>query len=112
MANENGRDIERELRVPLRTPAPCLALALLCLLALLLAPAAAAADAPGPTAWDKCRTQVQLRMKQGALVKAGAPAAPDPTAVAYFVNGFTGCCIPKRVQEFLDKHDASTHESN
>jgi hypothetical protein len=35
-----------------------------------------------------------------------------PIAVAYLVNGFTGCCIPKKVRDFLVSKHVKVHESN
>lgn len=40
---------------------------------------------------------------------AGAP----PRAVAFLINGYTGCCIPKRVRKFLDEQPrVVVHEGN
>jgi len=36
-------------------------------------------------------------------VVSRAPSATPPRAVAFLINGYTGCCIPKKVKQFLSE---------
>lgn len=38
------------------------------------------------------------------VVHPERPAITAPRAVAFLINGYTGCCIPKRVRDFLKEH--------
>jgi hypothetical protein len=37
---------------------------------------------------------------------------PQPVAVAFVVNGFSGCCIPKNVKKFLEEKGVKVKEAN
>ena len=41
-----------------------------------------------------------------------APHAEKPKPVAFLVNGFTGCCIPKKVKKFLEERGARVYVAN
>jgi len=65
---------------------------------------AAAPDSPLLPAWE-------FRIAQAAIPKP-VDRISQPTAVAYLVNGFTGCCISPKVWDFLRGKGARVHESN
>ncbi len=53
----------------------------------------------------------------GQAPKSQRPGGPTlksqpPRAVAYLVNGFTGCCIPAKVEGWLVKQGVEVHASN
>ena len=43
---------------------------------------------------------------------ATAKETGQPVAAAFLVNGFRGCCIPKKVQKFLEEKGAKVYEAN
>ena len=40
------------------------------------------------------------------------PGGRSPRAIAFLINGFTGCCIPERVRDYLDNNEVVVIEGN
>ncbi len=59
----------------------------------------AAGNSPAQTPKQSPRPKLPGRLP---TTTTAAAATSAPAAVAFLVNGFAGCCIPKRVKEFLE----------
>lgn len=79
-----------------------------CVLLLSMATLAPAASLQEPRRGGDAKTGKPLEAPNADL-----PMTAKPKAVAFLVNGFTGCCIPKRVKKFLEEQEGvKVYEAN